>query len=128
MYVLEKLTKPLGRKISEIGSRDRRGTPFIRGIHFNLENGNVSINHPGYTSSIPKEALERSQAMWKGPIDARGISRIACQAIVNAQQDRRLRWVVVPPDCVLGNSVNFLELPEAVQDSRQKSMGLWSKV
>ena len=100
-----------------------RGTPFIRGIHFNLENGKVSINHPGYTSSIPREALERSQAMWKGPIDARGISRIACQAIVNAQQDRRLRWVVVPPDCVLGNSVNFLELPEAVQDSLAEEYG-----
>ena len=61
--------------------------------------------------------------MWKGPIDARGISRIACQAIVNAQQDRRLRWVVVPPDCVLGNSVNFLELPEAVQDSLAEEYG-----
>jgi len=61
--------------------------------------------------------------MWKGPIGPRGVSRIACQAIVNAQQNRRLRWVVVPPDCVLGNSVNFLELPEAVQDSLAEQYG-----
>jgi len=100
-----------------------RGTPFIRGIHFNLDGSKVSINHPGYNSSIPKDSLRRSQAMWKGPIGPRGVSRIACQAIVNAQQNRRLRWVVVPPDCVLGNSVNFLELPEAVQDSLAEQYG-----
>lgn len=100
-----------------------RGTPFIRGSHFNLEDGRVSINHPGYNSKIPKGSLERSQALWKGPIEPRGVSRIACQAIVNAQQDRRLRWVVVPPDCVLGNSVNFLELPEAVLDSLADQYG-----
>ena len=100
-----------------------RGTPFIRGSHFNLEDGRVSINHPGYNSKIPKGSLERSQALWKGPIEPRGVSRIACQAIVNAQQDRRLRWVVVPPDCVLGNSVNFLELPEPVLDSLADQYG-----
>ena len=100
-----------------------RGTPFIRGIHFNLENSKVSINHPGYNPKIPKGSLERAQALWKGPIEPRGVSRIACQAIVNAQQSRRLRWVVVPPDCVLGNSVNFLELPEAVLDSLAEQYG-----
>ncbi|MDG1536411.1 MAG: Eco57I restriction-modification methylase domain-containing protein [Candidatus Thalassarchaeaceae archaeon] len=100
-----------------------RGTPFIRGIHFNLDGSKVSIKHPGYNSSIPKGSVERSQALWKGPIESRGVSRIACQAIVNAQQNRRLRWVVVPPDCVLGNSVNFLELPEAVQDSLAEQYG-----
>ncbi len=100
-----------------------RGTPFIRGSHFNLDGSKVSINHPGYNSSIPKGSVERSQALWKGPIESRGVSRIACQAIVNAQQNRRLRWVVVPPDCVLGNSVNFLELPEAVQDSLAEQYG-----
>ncbi len=100
-----------------------RGTPFIRGIHFKLEGNNVTINHPGYNSSIKREAIERSQAMWKGPIGPKGVSRIACQAIVNAQQDRRLRWVVVPPDCVLGNSVNFLELPEGVLDTLAEQHG-----
>ena len=100
-----------------------RGTPFIRGIHFNLEAGLVTIRHPGYDPRIPKDSLERAQALWKGPIEPRGVSRIACQAIVNAQQDRRLRWVVVPPDCVLGNSVNFLELPEAVLDSLAEQYG-----
>jgi len=94
-----------------------RGTPFIRGTHFKLDGNKVTINHPGYNSKIERDSIERSQALWKGPIDSRGVSRIACQAIVNAQQDRRLRWVVVPPNCVLGNSVNFLELPQAVLDT-----------
>jgi hypothetical protein len=48
---------------------------------------------------------------------------VACQAIVNAQKERRLRWAVVPPDCVLGNSVNFLELPEKVLDSLAEEHG-----
>ena len=100
-----------------------RGTPFIRGIHFNLDNGNVSINHPGYNPRLGKESIQRSQALWRGAIEPKGISRIACQAIVNAQQSRRLRWVVVPPDCVLGNSVNFLELPVAVLDSLAEQHG-----
>ena len=54
---------------------------------------------------------------------------MACQAIVNTQKGRRLRWAVVPPDCVLGNSVNFLQLPEAevrgVGVVRQYTTGQW---
>ncbi len=96
---------------------DTQGVPFIRGAHFCLEDGEVSISHPAYDVEIDEGSIERSQALWKGPIEPRGISRVACQAIVNAQKERRLRWAVVAPDCVLGNSVNFLQLPEVVLDS-----------
>ena len=99
------------------------GVPFIRGAHFCLEDGDVRINHPGYDTEIEDGAIERSQALWNGPIESRGHSRVACQAIVNAQKERRLRWAVVPPDCVLGNSVNFLELPEGVLDSLAEEHG-----
>ena len=96
---------------------ETQGVPFIRGAHFCLEGGEVRINHPAYDIEIEEGSIERSQALWNGPIKPRGISRVACQAIVNAQKERRLRWVVVAPDCVLGNSVNFLQLPTAVLDS-----------
>jgi len=96
---------------------ETQGVPFIRGAHFCLEGGEVRINHPAYDIEIEEGSIERSQALWNGPIKPRGISRVACQAIVNAQKERRLRWVVVAPDCVLGNSVNFLQLPNAVLDS-----------
>jgi len=98
-------------------SVDSQGVPFIRGAHFCLEDGEVSISHPAYNVEIDEGSIKRSQALWKGPIEPRGISRVACQAIVNAQKERRLRWAVVAPDCVLGNSVNFLQLPEPVLDS-----------
>jgi hypothetical protein len=65
-------------------------------------------------STITEEAAERKQAQWRGAIKAPKHPRLACQAIVNAQQMRRLRWVVLPAGCVLGNSVNHLELPEEV--------------
>ena len=96
---------------------DTQGVPFIRGAHFCLEDGEVRINHPAYDIEIKEGSIERSQALWGGPIEPRGVSRVACQAIVNARKERRLRWVVVAPDCVLGNSVNFLQLPDAVLDS-----------
>ena len=44
----------------------------------------------------------------------RGEARIACQAIVNPQMERRLLWTVIPSGCVLGNSVSFLDLPPQV--------------
>ncbi len=92
-----------------------RGTPFIRGIHFrNDDERGVWLHHPSFNSKIDEHASERKQAQWKGPIEAPKHPRLACQAIVNAQQSRRLRWVVLPKGCVLGNSVNHLELPEEV--------------
>ena len=94
-----------------------RGTPFIRGIHFrNDEVKGVWLHHPVFDSTIDDNAAERKQAQWRGPIEAPTHPRLACQAIVNAQQARRLRWVVLPAGCVLGNSVNHLELPPSVAD------------
>ena len=110
---------------SDINSwgEDADGVPFIRGSHFLLEEGRVSIRHPAYDDSIEEGAIERVRALWAGSIEAKGVSRVACQAIVNAQKERRLRWAVVPPDCVLGNSVNYLELPEVVLDSLAEEHG-----
>ena len=94
-----------------------RGTPFIRGIHFrNDEVRGVWLHHPFFDGSISENAAERKQAQWRGPIPAPEHPRLACQAIVNAQQARRLRWIVLPAGCVLGNSVNHLELPTCVSD------------
>ena len=107
----------------ESWGEDSDGVPFIRGSHFLLEDGRVSIRHPAYDASIEEFATERTHALWSGSIEAKGVSRVACQAIVNAQKERRLRWAVVPPDCVLGNSVNYLELPEVVLDGLAEEHG-----
>ena len=95
----------------------------IRGAHFHLEGGEVSIKHPAYDTNLEDGCIERSQALRSGRIEPAGVSRVACQAIVNTQKGRRLRWAVVPPDCVLGNSVNFLQLPEAVLDNLAEEHG-----
>ena len=101
-----------------------RGTPFIRGIHFrNDEKRGIWLHHPSFDSSIDENAAERKQAQWRGPIEAPKHPRLACQAIVNAQQMRRLRWVVLPSGCVLGNSVNHLELPEDVAKNLANQRG-----
>jgi hypothetical protein len=101
-----------------------RGTPFIRGIHFrNDEKKGIWLQHPSFDSSIGENAAERKQAQWRGPIQAPKHPRLACQAIVNAQQMRRLRWVVLPAGCVLGNSVNHLELPQEVADRIAEERG-----
>ena len=101
-----------------------RGTPFIRGIHFrNDDVKGIWLHHPSFDSSIVEEAAERKQAQWRGPIQAPKYPRLACQAIVNAQQLRRLRWVVLPAGCVLGNSVNHLELPMEVANRIAKNRG-----
>ena len=91
-----------------------RGVPFIRGIHFRSDDSNVWLHHPAFNSQIEPGAPERKQALWRGAIDAPEKPRLACQAIVNAQQTRRLRWIVLPAGCVLGNSVNHLQIPEKV--------------
>jgi hypothetical protein len=53
--------------------------------------------------------------MWIGEDHPTYGPRLACQAIVNAHQDRRLRWAVIPEGSVLGNSVNHIELHEEVE-------------
>ena len=79
--------------------------------------------HPAYVSGIKDDSVQRTQAKWVGPIRPKGQPRLACQAIVNAQLERRLRWAVVPSDCVLGNSVNFLELPAEVLERISEEHG-----
>ena len=93
------------------------GTPFVRGIHFASDDGSgVKLCHPAFDPELSSRAAERQQALWTGSINPPARPRLACQAIVNAQHTRRLYWVVMPGDCVLGNSVNWLDLPDDVVD------------
>ncbi len=87
------------------------GIPFLRGIHFQNDSEKVWLKHPAFDESIEADAAERQRARWTGILDANTEPRVICQAIVNAQQKRRLRFAVVPSGCVLGNSVNHLQLP-----------------
>ena len=61
--------------------------------------------------------------MWAGDLPINSRPRLACQAIVNSHQKRRLRWAVMPEGCVLGNSVNHLQLPDAVEKRLTKKHG-----
>ena len=88
--------------------KTKSSRPFIRGVHFTEDEvGNVYIRHPAFRKDIPSRANERQLAMWSGKSDVQSYGpRLACQAIVNAHQERRLRWAVIPKGCILGNSVN----------------------
>ena len=81
------------------------------------------IRHPAYDANIADDAIQMSHSMWSGSVEPRGFPRIACQAILNSANERRLRWAVVPGDCVLGNSLNYLDLPEGVNDILEKERG-----
>ena len=96
--------------------KGKRSRPFIRGVHFSeSEDGQVFIRHPAFRTDIPSRASERQLAMWIGDDHPTYGPRLACQAIVNAHQERRLRWAVIPEGSVLGNSVNHIELHEDIQ-------------
>jgi len=96
--------------------KGKRSRPFIRGVHFSeSEDGQVFIRHPAFRTDIPSRASERQLAMWIGDQNPSFGPRLACQAIVNAHQERRLRWAVIPEGSVLGNSVNHIELHEDIQ-------------
>ena len=96
--------------------KGKRSRPFIRGVHFSeSEDGQVFIRHPAFRTDIPSRASERQLAMWVGDEAPTFGPRLACQAIVNAHQDRRLRWAVIPEGSVLGNSVNHIELHNEIQ-------------
>lgn len=96
--------------------KGKRSRPFIRGVHFSeSESGEVFIRHPAFRTDIPSRASERQLAMWVGEDHPTYGPRLACQAIVNAHQDRRLRWAVIPQGSVLGNSVNHIELHEDIE-------------
>ena len=97
--------------------KGKRNRPFIRGVHFSeSEDGQVFIRHPAFRTDIPSRASERQLAMWIGDQNPSFGPRLACQAIVNAHQERRLRWAVIPEGSVLGNSVNHIELHEDIQN------------
>ena len=100
------------KQISDWGA-EPSGSPLIRGAHIELIDGEVRLRHPAFDSDVP-EGVRWSQALWNGPSDMLGPSRIACQAMVSAQMERRLLWAVIPSGCVLGNSVSFLDLPNQV--------------
>jgi hypothetical protein len=103
-------------KSIETWAKGRSSRPFIRGVHFSEgEDGGVFVRHPAFRTDIPSRANERQLAMWCGAAEPKFGPRLACQAIVNAHQDRRLRWAVIPAGCVLGNSVNHIELHEDIQ-------------
>ena len=61
--------------------------------------------------------------MWLGGNEPNYGMRLACQAIVNAHQERRLRWAVIPQGCVLGNSVNHIELHSEIENKLTSSHG-----
>jgi hypothetical protein len=104
-------------KFIETWVKGKRSRPFIRGVHFSEnEDGEVFIRHPAFRTDIPSRASERQLAMWIGDHHPRFGPRLACQAIVNAHQERRLRWAVIPEGSVLGNSVNHIELHQEIQD------------
>lgn len=104
-------------KFIETWVKGKRSRPFIRGVHFSEhEDGGVFIRHPAFRTDIPSRASERQLAMWIGDHQPHFGPRLACQAIVNAHQDRRLRWAVIPEGSVLGNSVNHIELHQEIQE------------
>ena len=96
--------------------KTKSSRPFIRGVHFTEdETGGVYIRHPAFRKDIPSRANERQLAMWSGKTEVQTYGpRLACQAIVNAHQERRLRWAVIPQGCILGNSVNHIEMNQAI--------------
>ena len=103
-------------KSIETWVKGKRSRPFIRGVHFSeSEDGQVFIRHPAFRTDIPSRASERQLAMWVGEQYPAYGPRLACQAIVNAHQERRLRWAVIPEGSVLGNSVNHIELHDDIQ-------------
>lgn len=115
-------------KSIETWVKGRGSRPFIRGVHFSEdEDGNVFVRHPAFRTDIPSRANERQLAMWCGSSDSKYGPRLACQAIVNAHQERRLRWAVIPSGCVLGNSVNHIELHEDIQERLIGSHGTLEK-
>ena len=91
--------------------------PFIRNAHFMVMDGEVCLHHPAFDNDVEEGAIQRSHSSWNGDSNSPTGPRIACQAILGSNNDRRLRWAVIPDGCVLSNSVNYLEFSENVIDS-----------
>ena len=96
--------------------------PFVRASHIHFENGRGVIRHPAFDSNNVSE-LEANSSGWSGPKNMAVQSRIACQAVVNPNSERRLVWAVVPEGCVVGNSVSFLDLPPEVTERLKDRFG-----
>ena len=96
--------------------------PFIRASHIHFENGKGVIRHPAFGDKNVGE-LELNSSGWSGPKNMAVQSRIACQAVVNPNSERRLVWAVVPKGCVIGNSVSFLDLPSEVTERLKDRFG-----
>ena len=96
--------------------------PFIRASHIHFEDGRGVIRHPAFDANNVGE-LETNSSGWSGPKNMAVQSRIACQAVVNPNSERRLVWAVVPEGCVIGNSVSFLDLPHEVTERLKDRFG-----
>ena len=96
--------------------------PFVRASHIHFENGRGVIRHPAFNTNNVSE-LETNSSGWSGPKNMAVQSRIACQAVVNPNSERRLVWAVVPEGCVVGNSVSFLDLPPEVTERLKDRFG-----
>ena len=98
-------------------NHEEGGVPFIRSAHFMSIDGEVRLHHPSFEEDIEEDAIQRSQSLWVGESNNSVGPRIACQAILNSNDNRRLHWAVIPEGCVLSNSVNFLEFSEEVSEA-----------
>ena len=96
--------------------------PFVRASHIHFEDGMGVIRHPAFETKNVDE-LEANSSGWSGPKNMTVESRIACQAVVSPNSERRLVWAVVPEGCVIGNSVSFLDLPPEVTERLKDMFG-----
>ena len=96
---------------------------MIRSNHFKLDGNKVIIDHPAFYDDYDQESIQVHQSMWVGDVKNNEIPRIACQAVVNSGLKRRLLWSVVPKNCVLGNSVNYLQIPKETCNVLKEEFG-----
>ena len=101
--------------------------PLIRSGHLKLDGDNVTLKHPLFDQDMPKHSPERIQAMWKGEVKVRNKPRIVCQTVINSTLGRRLLWSVVPKDCALGNSMNYLQISEQTCEMLKEKFGSLEK-
>jgi len=86
-------------------SDSERELSLIQGANL----GFYQVNHSA--KYVAASFLNRPKGKWvRKP-------RIACQQISNMNQSRRMKWSLIQPDHVLGNSCNFIAI---------ESEGLWS--
>lgn len=79
-----------------------------------------NLEYFGFTSSdkfVSREFLNRPKGKWINTF------RIACQQITNMNSNRRLKWALIPPNYVLGNSCNFISIdPEYASGLPQENL------